>query len=139
MKNTIFTSILFTLIVCYSFGQTTIPDNTNISGIWTVANSPYIIEGRAIVSNGQTLTIEPGVEIRLQSSTSPTPAWFDYGSGNVGVIRVQGEIIANGTTTNPILFTRNNTGFWGTILIDENAANTSSFSNCIIEVKDYIK
>jgi hypothetical protein len=121
------------LAVQISFGQTTIPDNTNISGNWTVANSPYIVEGRAIVANGQTLTIEPGVEVRLQSSASTTPSWFDYGSGNVGVIRVQGQIIANGTTSNPILFTRDNSGFWGTILIDENAPNTSSFSHCIIE------
>ncbi len=133
MKKQILISTLLTLVAYYSFGQTTIPDSTDVSGNWTLANSPYIIEGRAIVPNGQTLTIEPGVEIRLKSSTSPTPSWFDYGSGNVGVIRVQGEIIANGTTTNPILFTRNNTGFWGTILIDENAADTSSFSNCIIE------
>jgi len=133
MKKIKITFALTLLIAMNCFGQTTITDNTNINGNWTVANSPYIIEGRAIVPNGQTLTIEPGVEIRLQSSTSPTPSWFDYGSGNVGVIRVQGEIIANGTTTNPIIFTRNNTGFWGTILIDENAANTSSISNCIIE------
>lgn len=132
MKMRILSAIM-TLIAINSFGQTTIPDNTTISGSWTVANSPYIIEGRAIVPTSQTLTIEPGVEVRLKSSTSPTPSWFDYASGNVGVIRVQGEIIANGTTTNAIVFTRDNSGFWGTILIDENASSNSSFSNCIIE------
>lgn len=121
------------LIALNSYGQTTILDNTNISGNWTLANSPYIIEGRALVPNGQTLTIEPGVEVRLKSSASSTPSWFDYGSGNVGVIRVQGEIIANGTTSNPVVFTRDDNGFWGTILMDENAASTSSFSHCIIE------
>ncbi len=126
-------TFLLSFVAFLNFGQTTISDNTNISGNWTIASSPYIIEGRAIVPNGQTLTIEPGVEVRLKSSASPTPSWFDYSSGNVGVIRVQGEIIANGTTSNPILFTRNNTGFWGTLLMDENAASTSSFSNCIIE------
>ena len=133
MKKIKITFALTLLIAMNCFGQTTITDNTNINGNWTVANSPYIIEGRAIVPNGQTLTIEPGVEIRLRSSASPTPSWFDYGSGNVGVIRVQGEIIANGTSSNPILFTRDNTGFWGTILMDGNAATTSSFTNCIIE------
>jgi len=127
------TLVIIFFIIQTSFGQTTVLDNTNVSGSWTVANSPYIIEGRAIILNGQALTIEPGVEVRLKSSTSPTPSWFDYGSGNVGVIRVQGEIIANGTNSNPIIFTRDNTGFWGAILIDENAASTSSFSNCIIE------
>ncbi len=126
-------SLFIMLAGLYSFGQTTIPDNTNINGNWTVANSPYIIEGRAIVPNGQTLTIEPGVEVRLRSSASPTPTWFNYSEGNVGVIRVQGEIIANGTIEEPILFTRDNSGFWGTILIDENASSNSSFSHCIIE------
>ena len=132
MKKISILSIII-LIVQMSFGQTTINDNANISGNWTVANSPYIIAGRAIVPNGQTLTIEPGVEIRLKSSTSTMPSWFNYSSGNVGVIRVKGEIIANGTVSNPIIFTRNNSGFWGTILIDENSSSASSFSHCIIE------
>lgn len=133
MKKMKILSAFMTLIALNSFGQTTIPDNTNISGNWTLANSPYIVEGRAIVPNGQTLTIDPGVEIRLRSSASPTPSWFDYSAGNVGVIRVEGEIIANGTISDPIVFTRNNTGFWGTLLIDQNASNNSSITNCVIE------
>lgn len=129
------TSALTIIVLSFQFcfGQTIIPDNTNVSGNWTLANSPYIVEGRAVVPNGQTLTIEPGVEIHLMSSASPIPSWFDYSAGNVGVIRVQGEIIANGTITDPIIFTRSNTGFWGTILVDENSATTSSFTHCIIE------
>lgn len=133
MKKMKILSAFMTLIALNSFGQTTIPDNTNISGNWTLANSPYIVEGRAIVPIGQTLTIDPGVEIRLQSSASPTSSWFDYSAGNVGVIRVEGEIIADGTISDPIVFTRNNTGFWGTLLIDQNASNNSSFTNCVIE------
>jgi hypothetical protein len=131
--NKLSTITILILSFQFGFGQTTIPDSTNVSGNWTVANSPYIVEGRAIVPNGQTLIIEPGVEIRLRSSASPTSSWFDYAAGNVGVIRVQGEIIANGTTTAPITFTRNNSGFWGTILVDESSSTTSSFTNCIIE------
>lgn len=131
--NKLSTITILMLSFQFGFGQTTIPDSTNVSGNWTVANSPYIVEGRAIVPNGQTLIIEPGVEIRLRSSASPTSSWFDYAAGNVGVIRVQGEIIANGTTTAPITFTRNNSGFWGTILVDESSSTTSSFTNCIIE------
>jgi len=121
------------LFIQNSNAQTIIPDNSTISGSWTLSDSPYVIQGRAIVPNGQTLTIEPGVEIRLTSSTSSLPSWFEFSSGNIGVIRVQGEIIANGTAANPILFTRDNLGFWGSILIDENASSSSSFTNCIIE------
>lgn len=31
---------------------------------WTVAGSPYWIEGNVTVSEGEILTIEPGVEVR---------------------------------------------------------------------------
>lgn len=113
--------------------QTTIEDSSLVSGVWQLAESPFILDGRVIIQEGATLTIEPGVEIRLKSSSSTDPSWFDFSTGNVGVIRVQGEIIANGTSANPILFTRNNTGYWGTILIDETASSNSSFSNCVIE------
>gem|GEM_PF-3337379 len=139
MKKTIFTALLLSVFVSVSFSQILIPDNTLISGLWASANSPYIIEGRAIVPNGQTLTIEPGVEIKLKSSASQTPSWFDYAAGNVGVLRVQGELIANGTKDNPIVFTRNNNGFWGTILIEENTSVNSSFTNCIIEYAKEIR
>ena len=90
MRKTLLLSAIIALVTTIGSAQTTIPDNTNINGNWTLANSPYIIEGRAIVPFGQTLTIEPGVEVRLKSSTSPTPSWFNYDSGNIGVIRVQG-------------------------------------------------
>jgi parallel beta-helix repeat protein len=126
-------SILLSFITITMFGQTTILDNSNISGSLTVANSPYIIEGRATVPVGQTLTIEPGVEVKLKSSASYLSTWFDFAAGNVGVIRVKGNIIANGTSQNPIIFTRNNTGNWGAILLDENTSSNSSFLYCIVE------
>lgn len=133
MKKKLYILLLLNLIVVTCFGQTTIPDSTAISGQWTVDNSPFLIEGRAIVPGGQTLTIDPGVTVKFKSSTSSMPSWFDYEAGNVGVLRVQGEIIANGTVNDPIIFTRNTTGFWGTILIDEGSGENSSISHCIIE------
>ncbi|MDA3943792.1 MAG: right-handed parallel beta-helix repeat-containing protein [Bacteroidetes bacterium] len=133
MKKSNFTLIILLLIVQLAFGQTTIPDSTTISGNWTLANAPYLIEGRAIVPSGESLIIEPGVEIRLKSSASPSPSWFDYSAGNVGVIRVHGNLIANGTADNPILFTKDNAGYWGAILLDENIDGGSSFKHCIIE------
>lgn len=120
-------------ITCTSISQTTIADNETVSGVWSIENSPYILEGRTIVSDDETLTIDPGVEIRFKSSASSSISAFEYTSGNVGVLRVQGTLIANGTATQPILFTRNDTGFWGTILIDENASSNSSMEHCIIE------
>lgn len=133
MNKRILTAFITVFIFLSANGQTTVSDNSTIIGTWTTADSPYIIEGRAIVPNGQSLTIEPGVEIRLSSSTSSTTSWFDYSAGNVGVIRVEGTLIADGTSADPILFTRDNTGYWGTILIDDNASTNTSFTNCIIE------
>jgi parallel beta-helix repeat protein len=127
--------LLLALIALYQTGngQTTIADNETVSGNWTLDNSPYLLEGRAIIPENETLVIEPGVEVRLKSSAGSSISVFEYTSGNVGVLRVQGSLIANGTEALPILFTRNTTGFWGAILIDENANSNSSMEHCIIE------
>ncbi|MDP2935063.1 MAG: NosD domain-containing protein, partial [Dehalococcoidia bacterium] len=71
---------------------------TNVSGIissdttWTRANSPYIVTGSILVSQGVTLTVAPGVTVK-----------FD---GNYN-LRVDGTLRAIGTTYNGILFTSN--------------------------------
>jgi hypothetical protein len=47
--------------------------STNVTGVlpsdttWTKANSPYILTGNVLVSNGLTLTIEAGVTVNLGS------------------------------------------------------------------------
>lgn len=133
MKNILFSTLLLILFANTGLSQTTITDSTTVSGLWTAASSPYVIEGRAIIPEGETLEIAPGVTVKFTSSASPTPSWFDYTDGNVGVIRVMGELIANGTPENPIVFTRNNSGYWGTILLDAEASPNSSLTNCIVE------
>lgn len=68
----------------------TVVPGGNISGTWTEANSPYIIEGDVTVPAGQSLTIEPGVTV---FSTS----WYGF--------FVNGSLDAQGTPDAPILFT----------------------------------
>ena len=90
---------------------------TEVNGIidtdttWTLANSPYIVTGNILVSQGVTLTIEPGVEIRFDG--------YYY-------LRVDGTLIADGTPEDLIVFTSNKTnpapGDWNTIRF----ANTST-------------
>jgi hypothetical protein len=46
---------------------TTIPAG-DVSGTWTATNSPYLIDGDITVPAGQTLTIDPGVEVLFQSA-----------------------------------------------------------------------
>ena len=76
---------------------------TNILGqitnmTWSAANSPYVIKGDITILSGATLTIEPGVEIQINSSD-------DQGSGmnpNKVEIIVNGSLLIQGTANNPI-------------------------------------
>ncbi|MDO9576795.1 MAG: FlgD immunoglobulin-like domain containing protein [Candidatus Cloacimonadales bacterium] len=71
-----------------------------VSGTWTLAGSPYNVQGEINLPSNQTLTIEPGVEVIFQ-----------------GCYRfiVNGRLIAQGTATDSIFFTAANqyTGWKG--------------------------
>lgn len=60
-----------------------------MSGAWTLADSPILIEGSITVPAGQTLVIEPGVEVIAQS-------WYK--------LTVNGTLVAEGTEEAPIRF-----------------------------------
>jgi len=127
----------YTLNATYS-GDTTIfdeagfevvaaPPSNMVSGeitadtTWTIANSPYIILDNVSVINGVTLMIEPGVVVEFKDTTSLT---------------INGTLIAEGTQTNMITFTSNNTnpqpGDWEWINFIE-AHDDSTISYCRIE------
>jgi len=110
---------------------TNIPDSSLVSGTWTLANSPYIIEGEAIIDQNDTLLIEPGVEVRFKTGTN-----FDFNntSFDAGFIRVNGTLLANGTAGNMITFTRNGTGGnWGIIYFSYQANDNSYLMYCKVE------
>lgn len=50
-------------IISSSFAQTIVSDT--VSGVWSKANSPYIVTGDIIVLENDSLIIEPGVEVRF--------------------------------------------------------------------------
>jgi len=92
--------------------------NGNQSGVWSLANSPYEVTGEIIVPNGQTLSIEAGVEINFQ-------AHYKF--------VVQGNLQAIGTMTDTIKFTTNNPNIgWGGIRFDH-ADGINQLSYCLIE------
>ncbi|MEK7214492.1 MAG: right-handed parallel beta-helix repeat-containing protein, partial [Chloroflexota bacterium] len=73
-----------------------IPVGTPIAGIltaqttWSTAQSPFVLTGNVFVSSGVTLTIEPGVVVRVQAGKA---------------LRVEGTLVARGTSGQPLTFT----------------------------------
>ncbi len=93
-----------------------------VDGEWILDESPYIVTDDITVRNGESLTIEPGVEIRFDGSHA---FW------------VFGTISAVGTDDAPILFTTNREGrTWRSIRL--NGADNCEFSYCIFEFSERV-
>ena len=124
--------ILFTLFLFISnilISQTTIPEG-EVSGNWTKAESPFLIEGHIHIPVDSTLIIEPGVEVIFQGQ-------FE--------LNIYGIIKAIGMQEDSILFTINdttnfsqldnyNTGWRGIkISHEEQPIDSCMMKYCIIE------
>jgi hypothetical protein len=82
------------------------------------ADNPHLVTGDLIVPTGVTLTVEPGVELYFAPDTS---------------LIVYGRLLATGTPTQTILFTRRDTGtYWGAIAILNSPAH-NHISHAVIE------
>jgi hypothetical protein len=64
----------------------------SLGTVQLTADNCYILRGCAVVANGDVLTIDPGVEIRCESGSSLT-------------IEQGAQILSNGTSTLPVVFT----------------------------------
>jgi len=95
----------FFVLTAVSFAQTDVSGIISSNTTWTSANSPYVVTGNILVSEGVTLTIEAGVTVAFDSSKS---------------FQISGELIAQGTSSNNIIFSSNQSnpaaGDWGNIL-----------------------
>ena len=118
------------LVISCSKDNPTKPDNIKDEILWKTADSPIFIDSCFVVSERQTLTIEPGVEVRFKSSNNLDD--FYYESLNVGMLYIKGELIAEGTVSDSIIFTCDNYN-WGVIYFDSTSVNVNSMKYCKID------
>ena len=79
MKSFLLSSFLIAFLVSTSlqdtYSQTIIPGGY-VSGTWTAAGSPYLIQGNITIHTDSTLNIQPGVQVNFQGNHSFTVNGF---------------------------------------------------------------
>jgi len=70
MSKNIFLLILLCISSFLSGAQTNVSGGIYQNATWSLAGSPYIVDGSIVVFPGKTLNIEPGVEIRINNQTN---------------------------------------------------------------------
>lgn len=99
----IYLLIIATIITIGAKAQTSVPGG-NVSGVWTLAGSPYNVQGNIHINNANTLTIEPGVVVNFQGPYR---------------LRVYGRLMAVGTIADSIVFTASGSNNpWEGIIFD---------------------
>jgi len=113
--------------VNYPNTNITVSSDITTNTTWA-SGSVVLLQNKVYVTNGATLTIEPGVIIRGDQATGATL-----------IISRGSKINAQGTLTNPIVFTSNqasgsrNLGDWGGVVILGNARNNQPGGVAVIE------
>jgi hypothetical protein len=91
-----------------------ISGNVTASATWSGTN---LLSGTVVIQSNVVVTIEPGVRILMNTAA---------------VLRVEGQLLANGTSNQPITFTRSTTTTnWGRMMFVR--AQPSRLSHCVIE------
>ena len=89
-KIALFT-VLFHIVSSFPFAQTNVSGGIYQNATWSLAGSPYIVNGPVVVFPGVTLNIQPGVEIRINNQNN----------SNI-YIETRGTINCIGTDAQPI-------------------------------------
>ncbi len=120
---------ILSLLKINAFSQTIVTGG-DVKGTWKSTDSPFLVQDNITIPDSSTLIIEPGVKVEFQGH------YF---------LNVQGQLLAEGTENDSILFTVNDTtgfslrdttlGGWNGIqLIDTPTNNdTSKIVYCILQ------
>lgn len=105
IPNYFFSEVTVLQDVNLPFGQVVYINGGDVSGTWESTNI-YIINGEINVPSGNTLTIQPGTQVKFNGNYSLT---------------VYGTLLANGAPGDTIIFTSNQSvpmpGDWGSIIL----------------------
>jgi hypothetical protein len=123
----------FQLSIFNSSAQTNVSGFINANTTWNLAGSPYIVVGNALVSQGYTLTIDPGVVVKFDTMKA---------------LQIDGELIAIGTAADRITFTSSSTnpvrGSWAKLHFSAYSTNAvfdgngNYVSGCIMKYCDVL-
>lgn len=119
-------------ITVYPAATTTISSNITTNTTWTSGNT-YLLVGNIAVTSGNVLTIQPGTVIR-----------GDKNSKACLIISAGAQINAQGTATNPIVFTSNEDSrlpadWGGVVLLGNGVINTACATCATAPNKNYIE
>lgn len=127
-------------------GPTTLTSDT----VWDPAHGPYLVRNDVIIPEGKKLTIMPGTKVYFDFAMSgslgsalKTAAFADNDDPSRFIdLIVHGQLIAKGTSTNPITMTSIRSlsasatsdglpeaGDWGHIFVDSRAPSEISYAN----------
>ena len=133
MKKSI---ILLFLLITINGYSILVHGHLTADTVWSVDNNPYIIDGFLYVDEGVTLTIQPGVQIKVYAADANTLGagftWVDGQEPAAKLIDVYGGIMAIGTEEQSIVFDRyetNDSWRWGGIFMTSSAPR-SFFEYC---------
>ncbi len=85
-KMKIIFSIAIMLTLYSGYSQTIVNGGIYSNTSWTVANSPYLMTGNIVVFPGVTLTIEPGVEVRVKENGFSGNQYYLETRGTINMI-----------------------------------------------------
>lgn len=124
-------TLFFVLLLAFSADADTYFSGGVFSNTtWTLSNSPYILNGSVVIFPGKTLTIEPGVVVKIAGAGTNT--------GEQIYLECRGNLIAEGTASNPISFIPETTPtnafeqVWYGIRIKGSQGATAKFKNIVL-------